>query len=331
MLILADLHLTDKKRDLYRWHVLDNFISEICEQHGERNVLILGDLTDSKDHHSARLVNDIVGYLWELSKEYNIYVLKGNHDYIDPENAYFRFIDYIGEAVTYISHPTTIMIENKVCLFLPHSRSPIETWEESSSFQKYAMQADYIFMHQSVIGSIASNGYEMEHGLDPSYFKQFPGKVYSGDIHVPQTVGPVRYVGSPYSIRFDDAFEPRVLILNRGVETSIGTRLGRRHTIVVEKPEDIFEKGLEAGDQIKVVIVQSDNTPSVEGIKECCDEIGVELCTVVRRKRNLLPLRGRKRRIEQRTPKEVVEDFGKRRGLRKKQVDTGVEIVEDTL
>jgi hypothetical protein len=40
--------------------------------------------------------------------------------------------------------------------------------------------------------------------------------IISGDIHVPQTLGPVTYVGAPYTIDFGDRFAPRVLILEEG-------------------------------------------------------------------------------------------------------------------
>ncbi len=33
----------------------------------------------------------------------------------------------------------------------------------------------------------------------------------SGDVHVPQTIGPVTYVGAPYTVDFGDIYEPRVL------------------------------------------------------------------------------------------------------------------------
>ena len=59
MLLISDLHFTDKVQDEYRWDVFD-FVRDYYNKTEDKNLIILGDLTDSKDHHSSILVNQIV-------------------------------------------------------------------------------------------------------------------------------------------------------------------------------------------------------------------------------------------------------------------------------
>jgi UDP-2,3-diacylglucosamine pyrophosphatase LpxH len=159
---------------------------------------ILGDLTDAKDRHPATLVDRIVLSFQGLSKHgKSIYILKGNHDYIDPSCPFFRFLSGF-DFIEFITNPKVL---NHV-LFLPHglpwlskpawkSKFPLDGDEEGSW--------DLICCHETFTGCTASNGQQ----LDGIPLSQVSSKVtggtqvISGDIHVPQTIGNVIYTGSP--------------------------------------------------------------------------------------------------------------------------------------
>ena len=49
------------------------------------------------------------------------------------------------------------------------------------------------------------NGFSLE-GYESKKMDKCSATIIAGDIHVPQLVGNVEYVGSPYRIRFNDAF-----------------------------------------------------------------------------------------------------------------------------
>ena len=101
MIITSDLHLTDRARDEYRWELFP-WLIELVEETGSDEVLILGDLTDAKNNHSAELVNRMVKELTNLPA--HVYVLKGNHDYVDPDQPFFGFLNEI-PGVRFVTHP----------------------------------------------------------------------------------------------------------------------------------------------------------------------------------------------------------------------------------
>jgi UDP-2,3-diacylglucosamine pyrophosphatase LpxH len=54
-IITSDLHLTDRPQDEYRWGIFPWLVNQSKELEVE-NLFILGDLTDFKDKHSAKII-----------------------------------------------------------------------------------------------------------------------------------------------------------------------------------------------------------------------------------------------------------------------------------
>ncbi len=244
-LLISDLHLTDRPQDDYRFGIFP-WVMARTEEYKIDVLEILGDLTDQWDNHPARLVNKIVRELFEVSvyiKE--VRVLKGNHDYVSPDKPFFEFLTDI-PGLMFIKDP--MVIGNS--LYLPHVRD----LSLLDKHKKDINAAKYIFMHQTMYGAVASNGYKLP-GLDPEIFKKTKAKIYSGDIHVPQTLGKVTYVGSPYTVHFNDTFYPRAIYINdKGQETVLNfDNCLIRRTLTIENVNDIYENGeLEPGDQVKI-------------------------------------------------------------------------------
>ena len=91
-LIFTDIHLTDNPREEYRWRVFDDAIVQFLFLKKATDIMILGDLTDRKDNHSASLVNRLVRNVKRLAELAPVTVLMGNHDYLDPINPFFGFL-----------------------------------------------------------------------------------------------------------------------------------------------------------------------------------------------------------------------------------------------
>ncbi len=217
-LLTTDLHLSEKSEDQYRFDLFPWIIKHFKNKVG--TVVILGDITDRKNYHADFFVNKVVDSIRSLAKHFNVYILCGNHDYdVDPTQPFFSFLGKY-KRVTYVLEPTVrgIMMDNKSAgvLFLPHTRNPGEDWSILSRSEMKLV--DIIFMHQTFRGAITESGYELG-GISSKRFERFECPILSGDIHVPQQLGPITYVGCPYHIRYGDTFEPRVLLLNRKFET----------------------------------------------------------------------------------------------------------------
>lgn len=326
MLLISDLHLTDKKADKYRWKIFP-WVAEYFKKTDDKNLIILGDLTDAKDHHSGQLVNAIVGCLLELrDKGMEIFILKGNHDYIDPARPYFEFLDAY-EFVNYIKWPRIWLIQGQKCLFLPHTFDPRFDWKDEI---KAKANARLVFMHQTIVGSIASDGYRMEKGLAATYFNRFSGEVFSGDIHVPQTIGKVTYVGSPYSVRFNDEFEGRAIAIRDGLYVeSHATQIPGRRTLDITDIEGISAP-MHTQVKVRVHLADVEEWPTYrEDIGARCKQGKLELMAIQLVKTEKFPLRKRKTKIETLPPSQIISRFGKKRGLSKRKIKAGRGIVSE--
>ena len=275
-LLATDLHFTDDEDDAYRWGIID-FLIEQATTHKVNQLFILGDVTDKKNYHSADLVNKVVEAINKLGSHMDVTILKGNHDYIDPNTPFFGFLST--KSIAFVKEIEAYEIEDAYCLFLPHTFNPDEEWDDE--VEAAVMNADFVFLHQCIEGSKASNGMPME-GYNSNMFKETEARVYSGDIHVPQVIKGVTYVGSPYHVHFGDSFEPRVMLIDGDTEKDLHFSTISKRTIELHDVEKLRNYYLKPDDRVKVRLkltksefVEWENKK--KRIQEICDELGVRL------------------------------------------------------
>lgn len=206
-LLTSDLHLDAHSSAEYRWGIFP-WLNEQIREEKVKSVRILGDLTDKKDNHGAELVNRVVRAVAGIECD-DVKILAGNHDWLREGHEFFRFLNCLPnvEFITDVREDQDV--RGQPTLYLPYTRSPAKAWAGLDlSHYKFVM------LHQTAPGSKASNGQLMEGEELPDL--SAAGKVYSGDIHVPQTVGCIEYVGSPYHVHFGDDFKARCVLLERG-------------------------------------------------------------------------------------------------------------------
>ena len=276
-LITTDLHLTDKPRDEYRFGLFP-WIRKVVKKYSIQKVFILGDLTDFKDRHSSTLVNRIVDEFGKLSKEVNVDILEGNHDFVDVYNPFFRFLNRMKGVQFFYGKPkSNTMPDGGKAIMLPYTKTPKKDWKKHN-----LTEYDYIFMHQTFGGAVASNGYKME-GLSASLLKDVNGQVFSGDIHVPQKIGKVTYVGSPYHIHFGDTFLPRIILLKEGRHQYLRFPCLKKVTLNIKTAKDLYNiTSLSEGDQVKVqVSILREQFVDWDAIKQdiqkTCNELGLDV------------------------------------------------------
>ena len=263
-LVTSDLHFTDKKSDSYRFDIFDYFIDERDNFTQFDDLFILGDITDRKDKHSAFLVNHIVEGFSRLSDYYNVYILMGNHDFIDYKTPFFGFLSEVGD-LEFIKEPTDLIMEfGEVFRFIPSGYSIPEDPGKSK----------ILFLHYTFNGSVFSNGQEFRgnESTSSSIVSKYP-LVISGDIHVPQRIGKnIYYCGSPYRVRFGDNFTPSILEVRnntgnydlRRKTTGFVSKVSAR----IDHPDSVFDLGLITGDQLKVELSMSSKDISLVGAKK---------------------------------------------------------------
>ena len=307
--------------DLFPW------LNEQIAENRVKTLLILGDLTDAKDNHSAELVNKIVTSITSL-KVPNIRIIAGNHDWLKKDQEFFKFLNALPN-VKFITSPTEDDdTAGPLAYYLPYSKNPTKDWQ-GKDFSHY----DYLFMHQTVSGSIASNGQEME-GEDLPALNA--GKVYSGDIHVPQTIKGVEYVGSPYHVHFGDDFKPRCVLIEKDRRAyDLHFETISRTVVKVRSLRELRSKKFKVGDQVKlrIELPESDKHGWSKIRREALEILadkevsvhGVELIVIKANKR--AEVGGRQERVSF-SPSESVVRFVEREELGADALDAALEIIE---
>lgn len=284
VLITADLHLSDNPRDWYRHTWLNDFQAEAKERKADA-ICILGDLTEEKDRHSAGLVNAVVEGLHALSTVCPLIVLRGNHDYIDLNSPFYAFLKFIPN-ITWINGPLDVDLPGLgTCLFLPHTNRPKEDWGEYN-MEGYAA----IFAHNTFDGTDMGGGRIAAGATSTDWFPE-DALVIAGDVHIPQTNGPITYVGAPYTVDFGDDYKARYLVLSRDRGSirvgSVPCTGPQKRLVTLEAGQKGAAKALDAagvnkGDILKIRIrLKPENVPKWGEIQKWIKDWGVRNRVVI--------------------------------------------------
>lgn len=296
MILTADWHLTDNPDDEYRWGLFPWLKAKIREKYGERNypgepvhfptscsLIVLGDISEHKDRHSARFVNRMVKEMVGLYRETGvmIYILKANHDGL--EQPFFEFLKHFS-FIRYITEPGLVNIGLKRCMFLPYTKRPQHDWK-NLNFSR----AHFVFAHITVSGAKSETDFVLEGSEGAEFLKDLrlgritgEARVFSGDVHVPQKVGAVHYVGAPYPVRFGDSFRGRVLWLGRRGSEDWHYPTIKKAKVQIRSVSDLDRAWLRRNDQVKVEIVlpkeeRHDWQKHREEVAQWCEQKGVVL------------------------------------------------------
>lgn len=332
-LLVADVHLDEEQKNEYRWGLLDWLGAQEWQQ-----LFILGDLTDKKDRHSATLVNKLVSGIVGLTNKgrRDVFILKGNHDCIDADHPFFEFLDLF-PGVRYVTHaflaPSVNVSSTKQIsvAVLPYEPAISNSWEQPG----FPKEADIAFLHGTVTGCVVENGSRLT-GIPKEALAGF-GKVWAGDIHVPQVLGNVEYVGAPYHIHFGDKFIPRVVRLKDWeYDCDLHYTTARKELVTISRDED-YEKlrAFSPGDMVKLRIIlpyQIANEWRVASnkAKRICKDLGlivdgVELIT----DRSVIPL-DRLTANAELSDEDALHKYIELEKLDRQRGEVGVELLKST-
>lgn len=314
-LLTGDLHLNLKPHDRNRHEFMAETLPDLILEYCVSQLIIVGDLTDAKDRHPSVLVNQIVDHLYQLTTMVNIIVLKGNHDGKDELWPFFRFVRRI-PYIRWINKPRLIGSD----LFLPHTVDWERDWKDVPM-----KKARRIFTHVTFQGALGENGQELE-GVP---IQTLPSvEVFSGDVHVPQQLDNVTYVGAPYRIKFGDRFAPRVLILGKGKPQSVPVNGPQKQLLHFTWP-NLPDASYSPGDTIKVRvnIDSKDEFPVIKSkIENWCRKHDYRLHSVTPILQQEGPVRVRHIRSDQ----ELIRDYASAKNLDRKTLQVGLDISEQT-
>lgn len=334
ILITSDLHLSANPRDAYR-HAFMKKLPKLAAKLQADVIFLLGDYTEEKDRHPAELVNAVVGHIKALSEVAPIVMLRGNHDWeANADIPFFAFLEAI-ESVSWVGRPTpsrelqnvpaaSLKVLGGEAIFLPHSSNPERDWAKLC-----LGQYRWAFTHQCYENSESESGFKLP-GTPLSVFPKGL-KVVSGDVHTPQELGPVTYVGSPTTIDFGEDFEPRVLLINdKGQLQSILCEGPQKRLVEVKSVAELKAvKGLNSEDILKVRVeiapAQHAEWPEIVAkVREWGLEKGFDVNAVqpsVKVERKSMP------RVRKDAPKrfdtELLREYAQRRQVDEKTLKAG--------
>ena len=198
----------------------------------------------------------------DKSDDARIHILQGNHDYSDPDNPTLGFLPLIagrdiwwyGKSDSNIAGRTKS--DHHVAM-MPFCRGV----DDFKSTLNRVPELEYTaaFFHQTFAGAQTSSGMEMD-GIPAALAKSIDAKRYfAGDIHVPQKIGGIEYIGSPYQIRFGDEFDGRVLAYDVAEDKIESLRFEtiRKRTLTIASPKELLDLDVREGDQLKLRMTMS--------------------------------------------------------------------------
>ena len=241
-ILTADIHLTDLLQDAYRWIVFDELLT-FCEEENDYEIIFLGDLCDRKDRHSAVLVNRLIKHLGRLVKAgCSLQIIMGNHDMPIAGSPFWSFLNNLPGLKFY----TKPIIVEKVALF-PFTND-FSIWADLVAVSDIR----FFCIHQPMYGAMLENGRTIQGATldDFGIPKNIP--IYAGDIHTPQQIGNLVYVGAPHPIKFGDNYKCRMLRVNDKGKIIKVRKLNymQRHMLDITKVFDL--PNITEGDQVKV-------------------------------------------------------------------------------
>lgn len=328
-LITSDLHFAENPRDHYRFKLV-KFLKRKIKKHDVKTLLILGDLTETKDRHSAWLVNMISDALSELAEDVVIYIMRGNHDAIVPTFPFFKFVGK-QKNIQWINSATAMKVAGLgSCCFLPHTTDYKTDWEPFN-FKKY----DWVFAHATFADTLSESGFKLD-GIPTEYFPKGV-HVISGDIHKPQKVGCVTYVGSPYTVDFGDDFQSRVLLIDNDKLKSIPYVGPQKRLITIEGGElpPREELGINDGDIVKIRVVlgkeQYASWAEIQNtIKEWAVEENCNVHTVQPVIESVFKLKaGKRKKVEIQSDKELLSAYAKSRSIDERTMKAGLRFLRN--
>lgn len=222
ILIFSDIHLHSHKNSLQRLQdCLDvlRWAFQTARTRGIKDVLFLGDL-----FHDRQKIQ-IIAYhsAFEIFKEYpdlNIRLLLGNHDLWFYDKWDINSVIPLGALpnVEVLEKPCTREVCGLNIDFLPFTHDPIPVIADSFK-EKSDVLCGHVALDDATLNALYNTKSEVSVEnekdvvrVDKEVFRGWK-RVFLGHYHCAQKLDWIEYVGSPLELSFNEAFQPKHLVL----------------------------------------------------------------------------------------------------------------------
>ncbi len=211
LFIVSDFHWGKYTNDSEKWlrimsDYFYNWLIPSLKTYAKKGdkLMILGDIFDNRTSINLKVINHVVKLFEDLSKIIEIHSILGNHDMFamaDPEINSVCTIRNIPNVFIY-EQPTVLNFDGKETLLMPwiHGKN-----EEKKILEQYS-GLDLLLCHSDLNGCRTQLYPTRPHNREILEIDDFSGykQVYSGHIHIQQTINNFTFVGSPYHLDRND-------------------------------------------------------------------------------------------------------------------------------
>lgn len=199
MIIFADLHLREESESVVLGTILP-MLHEAAKQDEDRTLVCLGDFWHLRYLIPVYLQIAVCDFCKKLhADQIKFLLLPGNHDQINPAgNNALEVYDAFPHVTVYNGVTWT-----KDGLWVPYRKDP-QTLRAAVLWPAPAGAISVLWTHHGVKGARMNNQRVDTEGVDAAALGGFQ-HIITGHYHLPQRVGRVTYVGSPYQINAGEA------------------------------------------------------------------------------------------------------------------------------
>ena len=212
--MLGDTHF-GARNDSQNFHkYFEKFYSEVlipyCKQNDVRIIFQLGDLFDRRKFINFNTLHECKRYFFDALESNNIELitLLGNHDIYWKESLQVSSTGLIlGEYtnVLLMDEPFTYKIDGTTIDIIPWICKENET--EIFKFIDES-KSDLCIGHFEIAGFPMYRGMNAEEGLSHEMFAKYE-RVLSGHYHTKSKAENIEYIGTPYEMTWQDAYDPK--------------------------------------------------------------------------------------------------------------------------
>lgn len=211
LFIVSDFHWGKYTNDSEKWiQLMTSYFYEWLipqlKQFAKKGdkLVILGDIFDNRTSINMKVITSVVKLFEALSKIIEIHSILGNHDMFamaDPEINSVCTIRNIPNVHIY-EKPTVVDFDGVETLLMP--------WVHGKNAEKQVLEhykgLDLLLCHSDLNGCRTQLYPTRPHNREILEIDDFSGykRVYSGHIHIQQTINNFTFVGSPYHLDRND-------------------------------------------------------------------------------------------------------------------------------
>ena len=212
--ILGDTHF-GVRNDSTNFHkYYEKFYSEVfipyCKENDIRLVFQLGDLFDRRKFINFNSLSECKRYFFDALEDNNIQLitLLGNHDIYWKES-----LQVSSSGLILGEYQNILLIDEPFTYTIDHTTIDLIPWickENEADVFKFidGSKSDLCFGHFEIAGFPMYRGMTAEDGLSHDMFAKYE-RVLSGHYHTRSKAENIEYVGTPYEMTWQDAYDPR--------------------------------------------------------------------------------------------------------------------------